>query len=247
MWFVCVLIAFPASAQEETSTQLWGSVVLGHQLSERLYMEVEIQPKAQISGEELWRNLDATWDVEYYHSKWFDLTCELVTGYTDHTDDLSSFEVTPRAGLRLHLVEQTIKKTPLFQKTFIQRLPLKRFYLAAWLRLEYRNIFYLGNQASSHEARFRVRPEFRIAINNPSLGDDRTFFGRTDVEFFVPLDEDMPERFVNKIRFRIGPGYRINARNKIELMFMHDINRQSSLVDFEETAYMVDLRLTFLF
>ena len=135
------MAALPASAQEETSIQFWGSVILGYQESERLYLEVEIQPKAQITGEEWWRNIDATWLAEYYPSKWFDLTGELVTGYTDHTSTVSSFEVTPKVGLRLHLVEQTLKKTALRQKRYIERLPLERFYLATWLRLEYRIFF----------------------------------------------------------------------------------------------------------
>jgi hypothetical protein len=183
-------------------------------------MEVEFQPKIQTSGGEQWRNIDATWLAEYYPNKWFDLTGELVTGYTDHTNDLGSFEVTPRAGLRL--VEQKIKEIGQRWKRRAERMSSKRFDFATWLRLEYRNFFYSGELDSSHEVRFRIRPEFKVALNNPSLGDDGTLYGRTDVEFFVPLTEDIPERFVNKIRFRIGPGYRINYGCKVELMFMHD-------------------------
>lgn len=63
----------------------------------------------------------------------------------------------------------------------------------------------------------------------------------------MPLGDDAPKRFNNKIRFRIGPGHRFNNKYKVELMFMLDLNRQSSLVDFEEDAFMLDLRLTCLF
>ena len=247
LWFLLVVIALPVSAQEKTSTQLWGSVILGHHPNERFFMVAEIEPRTQISGEESWQALYATMALEYHLSKWFDLTGELSTGFTDQTNDLSSFEVTPRVGLRLHAVEQTIKQTPILQKTFIDRLPLKRFHLAAWLRLEYRNLFYSGDRESSREWRLRIRPAFRIAINNPSLGNDRTLFLHTDVEYFEPIGDDIPERFVNKFRFRIGPGYRINTRRKVELLFMYDLNRDSELVDFEEDAFAVDLRLTFLF
>jgi len=51
-WIVFALLTVPASAQEETSTQLWGSVIFGYQKSERLYMEVEFQPKIQTSDGE---------------------------------------------------------------------------------------------------------------------------------------------------------------------------------------------------
>lgn len=246
-WIVFALLAVTASAQEEISVQPWLSVVLGHQKNERLYMEVEIQPKTQISGGEHWGNIDATWNVEYYPKEWFDLTCELVTGYTDHIDGLDSFEITPRPGLRLHLAKQTVTIIDRRQKLHAERKALQRLQLATWLRLEQRNFFYSGDQESSHEWRFRIRPEFKVALNNPSLGDDGTLFGRGDVEFFWPLTKDVPERFVNKIRFRIGPGYRINFARKVELLFMYDINRESSLVEFSEDTFMLDLRLTFLF
>jgi hypothetical protein len=246
-WIVFALLTVPASAQEETSTQLWFSTVLGRQKSESLYMEVEIQPKTQISGGEHWRNIDATWNVEYYPNKWFDLTCELVTGYTENINDLNSFEVTPRPGLRLHLAVQTVSEIDRRQKLLTERMPLQRFHFATWLRLEQRNFFYSGDRESSHEWRFRVRPEFKVALNNPSLGDDGTLYGRGDVEFFWPLTKDVPERFVNKFRFRIGPGYRIDYGHRVELMFMYDRNRESSLVGFKEDAFMLDLRLTFLF
>ena len=235
------------AAQEETSYQFWGSVILGHQKNDHLYMEVEIQPKTQFSGKERWRNIDATWAVAYDKSKWFGLTGELVTGYTEQINDVSSLELTPRAGVRLYLAEQIFKPFANRQARPPEGLPLERFSLAAWLRMEYRNFYYFGDLESSSEWRFRLRPELKVAFNNNSLNDDGTFYGRTDVELFVPLSEDVPERFVESIRFRIGPGYRINSNYRVELMFMLDGTRKSPLVDFEEDVYMLDLRLTLLF
>ena len=97
-------------AQEETSTQLWGSLILGYAKSERINLGVEMQAKKQISGGETWRNLYTTWIIAYYPNKWFDLTGELITDYTDQNPDLDSFELTPRVGIRLHLVEQVNKE-----------------------------------------------------------------------------------------------------------------------------------------
>lgn len=246
-WLVFTLMALPAWAQDDVSKQAWLSIIFGYQPSDYLYLEVENQPKAQVSGGEEWWNFDATWLVEYYPSQWFDLTGELVTGYTNHTDTENSFELTPRIGLRLHFFSQTLQWSINRKISIAERVPRERFYLATWLRLEQRNFFYSGDLASSHEWRFRVRPEIKVAINNPRLGDDGTFYGRGDVEFLLPLSDDVPERFVNKTRFRLGPGYRINNRTKIEIMFMLDKNRDSTLVDFKEDAFMVDLRLTYLF
>ena len=246
-WFAIVLVVLPASAAAETSTQLWFSAVLGRQPSERFYMEVEIQPKTQVSGGERWRNIDATWEAEYYPNNWVDLTGELVTGFTEQTDSESSFELTPKVGLRFHFVRQSLQASVFRENLLINRLPLNRFYMATWVRMEYRNFFYSGDLESSHEWRLRIRPEFKLALNNPSLADDQTLFVRGDVEYFVPLGDEVPERFTNKLRFRLGPGYMLNAGRRVELLFMYDKNRESSLADFKEDAFMVDLRLTFLF
>ena len=247
IWTVVYFLALPVSTQAQTSTQLWASLILGYAKSESIYMEVEIQPKKQISGGEPWRNLDATWLVEYYPSKWFDITGELVTGYTNQKKSLDSFEITPRVGIRLHIVEQVIREQSHRQKSRPERTPSNRFDLAAWLRLEQRNFFYFGDLESSHEWRFRVRPEFKAAINNDNLGEDHTLYFRTDLEFYVPITDDVPERFVNEIRFRGGLGYRINYDWRIEFLYVRDVLRESPLGDFEEDANMLDFRLTYLF
>ena len=82
-----------------------------------------------------------------------------------------------------------------------------------------------------------------MAINNPSLADDKTFYARTDVEFLIPVGNDVSDKFVNKIRFRLGPAYRFDVVNMVELMFMYDMNRISSQAEFSEDAIMLDLRV----
>jgi hypothetical protein len=244
---VTLLHALPLAAEDDASTQLWLSIVLGHQPSDKLYLEVENQPKAQVAGGERWGNFDATWLVEYYPNAWFDLTAELVTGYTVHTETDNSFEITPRPGLRVHFVAQTLQKYRLGKSRILERLSGGRYSVASWFRIEERNFFYSGDTPNSHEWRFRIRPEFKVAFNNPSLTEDGTFYAHGDVEFFIPLSDDIPERFPTKIRFRLGPGYRHNERFKMELMFMLDKNRDSPLGDYEDECYMADLRLMFLF
>lgn len=248
IWLSAILLyGSPLAAEDESSVQLWLSIVLGHQPSDKLYLEVENQPKAQVSGEERWGNFDATWLAEYYPNNWFDLTAELVTGYTVHTESENSFEFTLRPGLRLHFVAQTLQRNNLGKRRILERLSSDRFSLTTLLRIEQRNFFYSSDRPSSHEWRFRIRPEFKVAFSKTSLGEDGTFYAHGDVEFFIPLSDDVPERFPTKTRFRLGPGYRHNERFKTELMFMLDKNRDSPLGDFEDDCYMVDLRLMFLF
>ena len=67
-------------------------------------------------------------------------------------------------------------------------------------RLEYRNLWYSGDHLSSLQARIRNRTELKVALNNDKLSVDGTLYLFTDLEFFVPLGEDVPERFATKWR-----------------------------------------------
>jgi len=248
VWGLLVICPIQSTnAEEGTSNQLWASFILGFHTNDRFYTEIDTQPKIQVSGGEEWRSLSLKWLGKYYPNSWIDLIAELKTAYTIQTDDLRSFELAPRVGIRFHLVEQIITKTVKSHKRLLERIPVNRFNFAALMRLEYRNFYYNEEIDSSHETRFRIRPEFKIAINNPSLGDDKTLFFRADVEFFVPISDSVPERFVNKTRFRCGFGYRMNYNFRVELLYIYDQNRDSSLEDFTADGSMFDFRLKFIF
>lgn len=101
---VLILVTECLYADEDASGQLWGNVILCYPKGEKLYFELDFEPKIQYTGNEKWWNLDATPLVEYYPNKWIDLTGEITIGYTKQTNDIRSFEFTPRIGIRLHLL-----------------------------------------------------------------------------------------------------------------------------------------------
>jgi hypothetical protein len=171
-----------------------------------LYYELDLEPKSQVSGGEPWRNIDATPLVEFYPNSFLELTGEVTVGRTRQGSEEKSWELTPRIGVRFHLFERV------WDEIHPERLPLARLYFANLSRIEYRNLWYSGDRPSSHETRFRNRTEFKLAINNPRLSVDDTWYLFMDVEFFVPLGDDVPERFATKRRFRGGFGYRLRPQ-----------------------------------
>ena len=48
--------------------------------------------------------------MEYYPNHWFDLTGEATVGFTHQNDDVSTFELTPRIGARLHILSDLREK-----------------------------------------------------------------------------------------------------------------------------------------
>jgi hypothetical protein len=228
-------------AEDAVSNQLWANITLGKAPKERVYLELDIEPKVQAGGDEPWRNLDLTPLVEVYPAGWLDLEAEATVGKTHQRDGLNTFEVTPRIGFRLHLFKQVSNAVK------HERVPLTRLDVSTLVRLEWRNFYYSDDAPSEHTARLRARLEGKIAISHATLAQDRTLYAVGDVEYYAPLGEDVAERFANKARVRLGVGFRISAGSKVEALYIRDWNRSSPEETGTQDARILDVRLKLLF
>ena len=107
--FLELIVSAPGHTQ--TNFQRCGNVALDWVKSDRLVYELDFEPKVLLAapeGEPGWRNLDLTPNVEYSPKHWLDLVSEAVVGYTKQTDDVNSFEVTPRVGVRFHFLSRGV-------------------------------------------------------------------------------------------------------------------------------------------
>lgn len=185
--------------------------------------------------------------VEYYPSAWFDLTGELTTGFTRQSAEEDSFEATVRLGVRLHLINQ-IFNSSLIKEIRPERMSGRRISIANLARIEQRNFWYTGDRPSSSDARFRNRVELKFAFNKSNLATDGVWYLMADVEWFVPLgDDDAPERFATKRRYRAGVGYRRSYQWRFELLAMRDDTRETPLSEGKVDALMLDLRAKWFF
>ena len=233
----------------EASDQLWLNYILGRPVSEKLYLEYDFEAAKQVSGSgDPWHYFYGTGLFEYYPNGYADFTGELVTGFTKQDSEEDSFEVTVRAGLRLHLISQ-IFNSPFVKEHRPERMSGKRLGIANLARLEYRNFWYNGDRPSEDDLRFRNRIEFRLALNQPTLASDRLWYLIADAEWFVPLndEEDLPERFATKRRIRLGLGYRQSYQFRYELLAMRDKARDTLEGDVEVDANMLDFRFKWFF
>jgi len=228
--------------QKTISQQLWGNAVFGLPKSKHIYLEFDVEPKIQVSGVESWKNIDITPLMEYYPNSWIDLTGEVTVGYTKQSDDINTLEITPRLGVRVHLFKNVWQY---FETS--ERIPLSRLTLATFLRLESRNFWYSTDYDSEHGYRLRLRLESKIAINNDKLAYDNTIYLFTDAEYYMPIGDDISERFASKFRFRIGPGYRLTYANRFELLFIYDFARDTLDDDVDRDALALDFRFKFYF
>jgi len=218
-------------------TQLWGNLTFDRVKSDRLLYELDLEPKTLIDvppGETDWGNLDVTPSVAFSATRWLDLTSELTAGYTHQTDDLDSFELTPRVGAEFHILSRLAATR--------EHPPKRRLALANYFRIEWRNFFYSDAQPNASSWRFRNRLGCTFALNRQKHTDDGAYYVITDFEWFLPLS-DPAERFSNRHRFRTGLGHRRSFNWRFEVLYMWTRSRDTIDEPFKRAESMIDVRV----
>ncbi len=234
----------PCNAAAQRPVQLWGNLTFDWVKSDRVTYEIDFEPKTLAvvpEGQPGWGNLDMTPNLTLTANDWLDVTGELVAGYTQQTDAVHSFELTPRVGVTFHFLSRELP--PLSKR---ERAPKRRFVLYNDLRVEWRNFYYNGDQPNSSTVRFRNRLGSRYPINRDKVTDDGAAFLEADWEWFIPLS-DAAERFANRQRIRVGLGYRQNFNWRYEVMFMWTRSRDTIEENFAATESIIDFRLRYVF
>lgn len=236
--FVGVLWASPAAAQ--TDTQLWGDLTLSWIKSHTWTLGVEVEPKTLVSkpaDKPGWTTLDVTPSAEYRHGKWLDVVGELHLGRTRQTDALDTTEVTPRIGLRFHLLSNLVADATK------EREPRRRLVVRNLVRAEWRNLFYSNTTPQSATVRYRARVETLFPFNRRKVTDDGALYESADVEWFWTR-HDPPERFASKQRIRAGLGYRFNYAWRGEALYVWDRARDSADAEFTRADSALDIRVS---
>lgn len=231
----------PGAAAQDPSSQLWGDLglVLPRNNAEWLF-SVDAKPKVQFSGSEKWWKVNLQSTAVYQAPRLFDLVGDLMLGFTKQNDDVETLELVPRVGIRVHLISDVRDVRPVGRMA-------QRIGLATTARLEHRHFWYYGTGAatdSSNDWRLRLRLETRIGLNSADRSRPGTWFLFADAEAFIPLGDRNPETFANEWRFRVGPGFRSSHAWQFDLLYIHDITRNTLQDSFGADVNAIDLRAT---
>jgi hypothetical protein len=229
-------------AHGQTTSQFWGNVTFGWSPSNQLRYGIDVEPKFLLSapsGDPGWWSIENTPALSYSPTGRLELLGQLATIYTKQTDDVRSFEVTPRVGFTWHLFSRdlsVVRRVPELE-------PLRRVVLRDTVRFEARNIYYSGGDTEqSHKVRFRNRFEFLVPVNKPKLSDDKALCLQADWEYFFPLGNPS-ERFANDQRIRAGVGYRRNRDWRVEALYIWNRSRNTIGDGFTTNDNIVNIRL----
>jgi len=243
----CALFAVivPArTAHAQPDTQVWAEITFSWAKSHAITYGLDVEPKVLVSappGDPGWSTLDLTPSIEYKRGQWFDALGELLIGRTRQTDDLNSTEVTPRIGMRFHLLSNL--RDELGKEGLIkERRPKHRVALRDLVRVEWRNLYYSTDKPQSSTVRLRNRLELSYSITRPRITDDGATYLLADVEWFWPL-EDPDERYANRQRIRTGFGYRRNVAWRFEALYIWNRSRNTIDEGFTTSDNIIDFRV----
>jgi hypothetical protein len=237
------------AAGAQTNLQLWGNLTFDWVRANRVTYSLDFEPKATAvvpEGQPAWRNLDVSPSAEYALRQWLDLNGEVTVGWTKQTDDVTSFEFTPRIALRFHFFSRDL---PVIvpDRPLRDLPPKRRVVLRDLARVEWRNFFYSGDTPSSSNWRFRNRLEFMFPLNRDRISAPGAQYVLADWEWFIPLNGDPSERFANKQRIRAGIAYRKDARWVMEMVYMWTRSRDTTGEPFSTSDNILDVRVRRIF
>ena len=177
-----------------------------------------------VMGEPKWRSFEYNATLEYSITPHVDLIGANLVSYTAQTDTYNTFEVRPMLGTRIYFT------------------PNKRIQTRLLLRMEQRNLQNADTKEWEHVLRPRARAEVLIPINHASLLTDGLWYAIADAEFLFVTD-DVDERFANRLRLRVGAGYRLNYSFRFELLYMNQQSRNALDDTFSSNDNVIRIRL----
>lgn len=213
-------------AQDNSSNQLWNEALINYSFANVYNLENNVSYRTNFTSPK-YRCLVYRPTLTRSFTQSIDGQVALRFSYVHENDTSKSLEIRPTIGGRIHLT------------------PNRRVLIRALIRFEQRNFKDLETKEWTQSARFRVRPELIIPLNKKSYFENNQWYALFDVEWFFVTDNDVDERFANRFRVRVGPGYRLNANWRFELLFMKQESKSKIGDDFYTSDSVLRARVKY--
>jgi Protein of unknown function (DUF2490) len=160
--------------------------------------------------------------LTYSPLKWLQLWGGLKDFYTNNWSGENTNELRPYGGIRL-LIPNTAK-----------------VHLYNFMLFEYRYIKKTESKSTQEYGRIRNRFGMEVPLNKKPWAPG-TFYILADCEPFYRFDKNM----VDVIRLRMGPGYVINEKFRLEAIWRMQLTRgvQSDPLDYTDNTFRINLRI----
>ena len=218
------LLSTTASAQ--SNNQFWVEAMSNNPFANVYNMETAFTYATALTEKPKWSSYDLQVTLDRSFSQNIDLQGSLLISSTIQDDSLSTREIRPAIGTRIHFT------------------PNRRILTRALIRFENRNLLNTETDTWSSSNRSRIRLESLVPFNKPNMfAGDKLWYGLFDAEFFFVLDKNLHERYANRYRFRAALGYRLSYTWRFELMYTLQESRNTIGSEFTTTDNIFRVRV----
>lgn len=218
---VMALLTSSLSAQHQ---QLWLDYQLDRPFANQYLFEVSSSYQTLLNSGGSWRNISVQPSVDYLRFTRLELSGGMQLAYTNQRDSIRTAELDPYLAVRYNFSQNT------------------KFNTRATLKMEERIFHTVEDDQWQNSSRTRFKAESWFAINGPNLFQDHLWYIIADYEWFFVLDQQVHERYANLRRGRLGIGYRINYRNRLEVIYTRQNARNEIGAAFESRDNIIQLR-----
>ncbi len=216
-----------ASAQKHQ--QLWLDYQLDLPFANQYLFEMVTSYQTILTNTDRWRSFNVAPTFEYQGFRRLDILGGVPMAYTIQTATYNSFEANPYVGARYHVSQN-------------RRIDARLIF-----KVEERFFYHTNERDWENSNRMRLKAEVWTAINGPNLYQDKLYYAILDYEEFFVTDEQVDERFANRRRARLGLGYRLNYRNRFELIYTLQSSRNEIEGKFISADNILQLRYKMFF
>lgn len=219
--FLIVLPCTLARAQDVSTFQIWLEETAGFNVANGVFGNVFVT-QYFVDGRTTYRSMSVAPSIQWSFLAPFLAEAAVFVEYADQQSISDVVELRPYIALRYADV-------------------YGRFEPYAFLRQEFRNLYFVDTDTFDDRLRLRLRVGSRVAISDERIGPD-TWYGIADVEFFRNLDGAPSEYFNSRVRYHAGVGYRIGDLWSAEVHYMFQRSRSYANQPFD--SYDNILRLS---
>jgi hypothetical protein len=204
--------------------QVWLDYQLDYPFANQYLFEAGASYQTNYADQSKWRNFTLTPTFEWQSFEFLDVIATVPVSFTAQTETYNSFELDPSLGARYHVTQN------------------KRITSQIVFKIEERILRNAETQAWEYSNRARLKGEILISLNGPNLFQDNLWWAILDYEEFFVTDKQLDERFANRRRGRLGLGYRLNYRNRFELIYTLQSSRDEINGDFDRLDNVLQFR-----
>jgi len=163
-----------------------------------------------------WHTLEFDFMSHKKLSKNFDVMVSANYVETKQYEEISTLEIRPALGVIYHF------------------LPGKRVSSGIFFKVEFRNIYAKPTGVWTYDTRPRLRFFGSIPLNKKRMTEDHTLYAASFLEFFFHDDKALEERYSSLSWFRLGLGYKLTKKLKLELMYTRQDSKNTITDKFED-------------